>query len=185
MRSAPNLVCPAASAAGSPVPSCGPSHSSGGGAGRSRYMASSPAYSRSRVNVTMDRAIATPWFPVITMQPLCFHAIANSFPQRRSALRRAFDNLRTVSFVLRGGTPLSCRNRDRSFLQRLCFHTLTNCCSRNSLSFTTIRIARGWTPTLGVRTLTACNVQFVRSATWTRRAHPTIIAARARFQVHG
>jgi hypothetical protein len=86
------------------MPSCGPSHSCG--AGRNRYIASRPAYSQSRVNVTMDRAIATPLFPVITMQPLCFHAIAHSFPQRRSAVRRAFDNLRTLSVVLEGGTPL-------------------------------------------------------------------------------
>jgi hypothetical protein len=183
MHSAPTLVGPEASAAGSPMPSCGPSHSCG--AGRNRYIASSPAYAQSRVNVTMDRAIATPLFSVITMQPLYFHAIAHSFPQRRSAVRRAFDNLRTLSVVLGGGTPLSCGNRDHSFLQRLCFHTLTNCSSRNSVAFTTILIARGWTPTLGIRTLTASNVQFVRSATWTRRAHPTIIAARSRFQVHG
>jgi hypothetical protein len=100
MHSAPTLACPA----GSPMPSCGPSHSCG--AGRNRYIASSPAYSQSRVNVTMDRAIATPLFPVITLQPLCFHAIAYSFPQRRS-IRRAFDNLRALSIVSRGWYSLA------------------------------------------------------------------------------
>ncbi len=103
MHSAPTLVCPAASAAGSPMPSCEPSHSCG--AGRNRYIASSPAYSQRRVNVTRDHAIATPLFPVIALQPLCFHAIAHSFPQRRSAIRRAFDNLRTLSIVPRGWYP--------------------------------------------------------------------------------
>ena len=182
LRSRPG-VCPAASAAGSPMPSCGPSHSCG--AGRNRYTASSPAYSQSRGNVTMDRAIATPLFPVITLQPLCFHAIVHSFPQRRSAIRRAFDNLPTLSIVLAGWYPSLLQEPGPLFLQRLCFHTLTNCSSRNSLAFTTILIAWGWTPTLGIRTLTASNVQLVPSATWTRRAHPTIIAARSRFQAHG
>src|SRR6266849_3993068 len=161
MDSAHTLVRPAAGAAGFLPFSCGPAHSCR--AARNRYLASGPAYSQSRVNVTMDRAIATPLFLITSMQPLCFHAIAHSFAQQRAAIHCAFNNLRTLSIAIGGGTPLPFTTFSHSFSTALCFHTLTNCPSRNSLAFTTIRIAWGWTPTLDVRAVMASSVQFVRS----------------------
>jgi hypothetical protein len=133
----PTLVYSQASVTGSPLPSCGPSHSCG--AVRSRYIACKPAYSQSSLYSTMGHAITTPLFLITSLQPLCFHVIAHSFPQRSSAIRRAFNNLRTLSIATAGGTPLPSSPK---------------------------RLAS-------------------RIATWTPGAHPTIIAASARFQVHG
>jgi len=101
MHSAPTLIYPDVGAAGSPL-SGGPSHSCG--AVRNRYIAFNPAYSESSLYSIMDHAITTPFFLITSPQPLCFHVIAHSFPQRRSAIRRVFNNLRTLSINTRGVT---------------------------------------------------------------------------------
>jgi hypothetical protein len=200
MHSAPTLIYPDAGAAGSPLLSCGPSRGTVG----NRYIASNPAYSQSRVNVAMDSAIATSLFLITSPQPLCFYVIAHSFPQRRSAIRRAFNNLRTLSIATGGGTPL---RHSYSRLVRLsvpCLrgksHVLSSLQPLVPLvalfsalpSFVFNRLQPlfpkhpGWRY-LDLRTGRLFDTQNVRqpSATWTRRAHPTIIAASSRFQVHG
>lgn len=183
MHSAPTLVCPAASAAGSPMPSCEPSHSCG--AGRNRYIASSPAYSQRRVNVTMDHAIATPLFPVITLQPLCFMRLRTLF--RNGAPLSAGHSITCALFrsSLGAGTLSLAGTGTTVFCSAFVFILLRIALPATSSLSQPPSLPGGGDPTLGARTPTASNVQFVRSATWTRRAHPTIIAARSRFQVHG
>jgi len=117
MSSILTLVSPAESATGSPLLSWGPLHSCG--RGRNRYIASSPAYSQSRAKVTMDHAIATPLFLITSLQPLCFHVIAHSFPQWRSAIRCAFNNLRTLS-INTGVSPSSIPIQNFSASVSLC-----------------------------------------------------------------
>ena len=121
------------------------------GVRQNRYIALSPAYSQSRVNATMDRAITTPLFLIAYLQLLYFHGIAHSFAQRRPSIRLAFSNLRTLSVATGVVPPLY---SERSLI-----------------------------PLAGA--FLASSAEFVRSATWTRRAHPTIIAASSRFQVYG
>ncbi len=114
MHSAPTLIYPEASVADSQLLSGGPSHSCG--AVWNRYIAFNPAYSQSSLYSTMDHAITTPLFLITSLQPLCFHVIAHSFPQRRSAIRFAFNNLHTLSVATGGGTPRHSYSR----LLRLC-----------------------------------------------------------------
>jgi len=114
MPSAPTLIYPDANDAGFPLLSGGPSHSCR--AVRNRYIAFNPAYSQSSLHSAMDHAITTLLFLITSLQPLCFHVIAHSFPQRRSTIRRAFNNLHTLSIATGGGTP---RNSYSSLL-RLC-----------------------------------------------------------------
>jgi hypothetical protein len=201
MHSAPTLIYPDAGAAGSPLLSGGPSHSCG--AGRNRYIASSPAYSQSRANVTMDHAITTPLFLITSLQPLCFHVIAHSFPQWRSAIRCAFNNLRTLSIntgVSPSSIPIQNFSASVSLYLRGKSHVLSSLQPLVPLfalfsalrSFVFNRLQPlfpkhpGW-GYLDLWTSMLFDAQNVRqpSATWTRRAHPTIIAASSRFQVHG
>jgi len=199
MHSAPTLIYPEAGAACSPLLSCGPSRGTVG----NRYIASNPAYSQSRVNVAMDSAIATSLFLITSPQPLCFHVIAHSFPQRRSAIRRVFNNLRTLSINTRGVTLRHSYSRvlrlsvSVSLWQIPCSQQLAASCTSRcalfrapSLSFQSFAASFSKTPGVGgvPRPLDQLfDAQNVRqpSATWTRRAHPTIIAASSRFQVHG
>src|SRR6266849_1481541 len=117
MHSTPTLVCPAASSVGSPALFCGRSHSCR--AVGNRYIGSNPAYSQRRVDVTMDHAIATSLFLITSMQPFCFHAIANSSPQRGFAIRCPFNNLRTLSNAIGGGALLPFTAFDHSLISPL------------------------------------------------------------------
>jgi hypothetical protein len=167
---------------------------------RGRYIAFAPAYSQSRANVMMESAITTPLFLITSMQPLCFHVIAHSFPQRRDAISHTFNNLRTLSiaagvYPLRSLCPRSVRSVLRFFpswraqaRQLSCLHwlgaSLSSLCAlfcTRFLCFQLLAASFPETPGVGVP---------VKSpgpsiGTWTRRAHPIIIAASARFQVHG
>ena len=185
MDSTPGLVCPATNAAGSALLSCGPLHSRG--TVRNGYIVFNPAYSQSSLYATMDRASATPLFLITSMQALYFHAIAHSFSQQCSAIPFAFNSLRTLSVAMGGGgTPLPLHDSRPLFLaaplfsysyellfpQLHCFHNHLHCL--------------GVAPALDVPAPTATKVHIIiRSATWTRRPHPTIIAASSRLQVHG
>jgi len=210
MHSAPTLIYPEASVADSPLLSGGSSHSCG--AVWNRYIAFNPAYSQSSLYSTMDHAITTPLFLITSLQPLCFHVIAHSFPQRRSAIRFAFNNLHTLSIATGGGTP----RHSYSSLLRLCVSVslwqipcsqqlAASCTSLRALfrppflCFQSFAASFSKTPGLGGTCPSAqpsavpafrhsafqTIPQAIRSATWTRRAHPTIIAASSRFQVHG
>ena len=207
MRSAPTLIYPEASVADSPLLSGGPSHSCG--AVRIRYIAFDPAYSQSSLPLTMDHAITTPLFLITSLQPLCFHMIAHSFKQRRSAIRRAFNNLHTLSIATGGGTP---RNSYSSLL-RLCvsvslwqipcsqqlaasysalFRAPFLCFQSFAASFSKTPGAGGTCPSSQPSDVPAFRRfdfqtvrRAIRSVTWTWSAHPTIIAASSRFQVHG
>lgn len=123
------------------------------GVRRDRYIALSPAYSQSRADATMDRAITTPLFLITYMQLLYFHGIAHSFAQWRAAIYHAFNSLRTLSIAIGGGTPLHLERRWRS------------ACTL---------------PPRPAEVSMASSVEFIPSVTWTRRAHPTIIAASSR-----
>src|SRR6266404_8270200 len=119
MHSAPTLIYPEASVADSPLLSGGSSHSCG--AVWNRYIAFNPAYSQSSLYSTMEHAITTPLFLITSLQPLCFHVIAHSFPHRRSAIRFAFNNLHTLSVATGGGTPgIPIQDFSASVSSRLC-----------------------------------------------------------------
>jgi len=160
----------------------------------------------------MDHTITTPLFLITSLQPLCFHVIAHSFPQRRSAIRFAFNNLHTLSVATGGGTPgIPIQDFSASVSSRLCgkSHVLNSLQPLVPLSalfsalpsFVFNRLQPLFSKTPGVggtcpsaepsdvpafrRSHFQTIPQAIRSATWTRRAHPTIIAASSRFQVHG
>ena len=210
MHSAPTLIYLEASAAGSPLLSGGPSYSCG--AVRNRYIPFNPAYSQSSLYSAMNDAITTPLFLITSLQLLCFHVIAHPFPRRRSAIRRAFNNLHTLLIATRGGTLWHSYSR----LLRLCASVspwqipcsqqlAASCISLCALfrapflCFQSFAASFAKTPGVGgtcpssqpsdVPVFRRSGFQTVRrairSATWTRRAHPTIIAASSRFQVHG
>jgi len=167
---------------------------------RNRYIAFTPAYSQSGANATMESAITTPLFLITSIQPLYFHAIAHSFVQRRTAISHAFNCLRTLSiatgvYPLRSLCPRSVRSVLRFFppscaqaRQLFCLHrlgvSLSSLCAlfcTRFLCFQSLAASFPETPGVGVSVKSPGS----SIATWTRRAHPTIIAASARFQVHG
>jgi len=157
---------------------------------RNRYIAFAPAYSQSRANATMDGALATPLFLITSIQPLYFHAITHSFAQRRAAIPFTPKSLRTLSIVT--GVYLQTVSHDRFlrvqtpqllFLHRLAASFLslfTVFCSR-FLCFQSFAASFPETPEVGVSVKSPGS----SAATWTRRAHPTIIAISSRVQVHG
>src|SRR6266478_1381431 len=202
MHSTPTPVYSQASATGSPLLSCGPSHSCG--AVRSRYIACNPAYFQSSLYSTMELAITTPLFLITSLQPLCFHVIAHSFPQRRSAIRFAFNNLHTLSIATGGGTPphsyssllrlcvsvslwqIPCSQQLAASCTYLCafFRAPFLCFQSFAASFSKTPGLGGTCPSAEPSDVPAFShsafqtiPQAIRSATWTRRAHPTIIAA--------
>jgi hypothetical protein len=199
MHSAPTLIYPDVGAAGSPL-SGGPSHSCG--AVRNRYIASNPAYSPSRVNIAMDCAIATSLFLITSMQPLYFqvHTFFHS-----SAPLSAVHSITCALFlstpgVSPSGIPIQGFSAPASLCLRGKSHVLSSLQPLVPLfalfsalrSFVFNRLQPlfpkhpGW-GYLDLWTSMLFDAQNVRqpSATWTRRAHPTIIAASSRFQVHG
>src|SRR5712692_1799474 len=153
---------------------CGPSHSCG--AVRNRYIRFNPAYSKSSLYVTMNRAIATPLFLITSLQPLCFHAIVHAFYRHRGWYPPHSHHRRPLvldSPACRG-RPLFSYSYELLFPQLVCFDNHPHCPGPPTLDAQTIRLSDFQT----VRgTFRPSDVQFVRSATWTRRAHPTIIAA--------
>jgi hypothetical protein len=167
---------------------------------RSRYIAFTPAYSQSRANFKMDAAITTPLFLITSIQPLYFHAIAHSFAQRRTAISHAFNCLRTLSiatgvYPLRSLCPPSVRSVVRFFppssaqpRQLFCLRrlgaSLSSLCAlfrTRFLCFQSLAASFPETPGVGVSVKSPGS----SIATWTRRAHPIIIAESTRVQVDG
>ena len=130
---------------------------------RGRYIAFAPAYSQSRANATMESVITTPLFLITSMQPLCFHVLAHSFA---SALSCAFSLLgarkHANSVVCIGLEPL-CR-------------LFAPFSSHVSFVFNRLQPLFRKHPGVGVSDKSPGS----SIATWTRRAHPTIIAASSR-----
>jgi hypothetical protein len=167
---------------------------------RNRYIAFAPAYSQSRANATMDGALATPLFLITSLQPLYFHAITHSFAQRRAAIPFTPKSLRTLS-IATGVYPLRPLCSALSALcvalfppssaqarQPVCLHrpgaSLSSLCAlfcTRFLCFQSFAASFPETPGVGV-SVKSPGSSF---ATWTRRAHPTIIAVSSRVQVHG
>jgi len=130
---------------------------------RGRYTAFAPAYSQSRANATMESVITTPLFLITSMQPLCFHVLAHSFA---SALSCAF----FPSWSARA-RQLFCLHRLGASLSSL----RALFCTR-FLCFQSLAASFPETPGVGVSVKSPGS----SIATWTRRAHPTIIAASSR-----
>jgi hypothetical protein len=167
---------------------------------QSRYIAFTPTYSQSRANAAMESLITTPLFLITSIQPPHFHAIAHSFAQRRTAISHAFNCLHTLS-IATGVYPLRspCLRCVRSVVrffppssaqarQLFCLHrlgaSLSSLCAlfrTRFLCFQSLAASFPETPGVGVSVKSPGS----SIATWTRRAHPIIIAASARFQVHG
>jgi hypothetical protein len=130
-------------------------------------------------------------FLLITyIQTPYFHALAHSFAQRRAAIPCPSKSLRTLSIAT--GVYLQTVSHDRFlrvqtpqlfFLHRLAASFLslfTVFCSR-FLCFQSFAASFPETPGVGVSVKSPGS----SAATWTRRAHPTIIAVSSRVQVHG
>jgi len=167
----------------------------------------SPVCTRRDLTLT---PVPTPLPPIISIQPLYFHTIAHSFAPRRHLIPSIFNNFRTllpltaISFF----RPLSCvpliffpvsrlKSRVSSHLPPLWKPKKVNLFLFNQFQ-PLLPKHPGWGIStfvrshfltfrpLDVRTFRPSNLQtfLLSTATWTRSAHPIIIA-RSRVQVHG
>jgi len=139
--------------------------------------------------------------PLITsIQPQYFHAITHSFAQRRAAIPPNINSFRTLPvatevYPLR---PLCSALRalcvalfppsSAQARQLVCLHrlgaSLSSLCALfciRFLCFQSFAASFPKTPGVGVSVKSPGS----SAATWTRRAHPTMIAVSSRVQVHG
>jgi hypothetical protein len=132
----------------------------------------------------------TPLPLVTSIQPQYFHAITHSFAQRQSAIPPSINSFRTLP-VTTGVYPLSVPDDRPSGLQAcqlFCLDrlgaSLSSLCAlfcTRFLCFQSLAASFPETPEVGVSVKSPGS----SVATWTRRAHPIIIAVSSRVQVHG